>query len=144
MYVTDNGFNLISALTGEAHIRCICHCINWVVKQSVEECPTIGLLVSECRGLVSHFKRCELQHKLALTSKQGTYTRWNSTWDTLWSIRLNYEDVEQVLENRKEGKYLNNIDCFVIKDIIDLLSTFKIVSKKLSAADVPTLHSALP
>ncbi len=115
MYVADNGFNLISALTGEAHIRCICHCINWVVKQSVEECPTIGLLVSECRELVSHFKRCELQHKLASTSK-----------------------------NRKEGKYLDNIDCFVIKDIIDLLSTFKIVSKKLSAADVPTLHSALP
>ncbi len=34
-YVTDNGFNLIFALTGEAHIYCICHCINLVIKQSL-------------------------------------------------------------------------------------------------------------
>jgi hypothetical protein len=57
---------------------------------------------------------------------------------------LNYEDVEQVLENRKEGKYLDNIDRFIMKDIADLLSIFKIGSEKLSADDVPTLYSALP
>ncbi len=41
IYMTDNGSNLISPTTGEAHIRCICHCINLVVKQSLEECQTI-------------------------------------------------------------------------------------------------------
>jgi hypothetical protein len=31
IYVTDNGSNLISALAGEAHIRCVCHCINLII-----------------------------------------------------------------------------------------------------------------
>ncbi len=64
IYMTDNDFNLISAETGEAHIRRICYCINLAVKRSLEECSTIASSVSECRELVSHFKRCELQHKL--------------------------------------------------------------------------------
>ncbi len=144
VYVTDNGSNLISALSGEAHIRCICHCINLVVKQSLEECGSIDSLISECRELVTHFKRCELQDKIPSTLKQDICTRWNSTYDTLWSIWLNFEDVEQVLENRNEGIYLSNIDRYIVKDITDLLSIFKIGSEKLSADDVPTLHSVLP
>ncbi|CAF3864395.1 unnamed protein product, partial [Rotaria sp. Silwood1] len=144
IYVTDNGSNLISALDGEAHIRCICHCINLVVAQSLEQCPMIDLLVSECRELVEHFKRCELQSKLELTLKQDICTRWNSTYDTLWSIWLNYEDVEEILATRKEEKFIVGIDRYLIKEVTDLLSVFKIGSEKLSADDTPTLHSVLP
>ncbi|CAF3834344.1 unnamed protein product [Rotaria sordida] len=144
IYVTDNGSNLISALDGEAHIRCICHCINLAVSQSLEQCPMTDLLVSECRQLVEHFKRCELQSKLALTLKQDICTRWNSTYDTLWSIWLNYEDVEEILANRKEEKFIVGIDRYLIKEVTDLLSVFKIGSEKLSADDTPTLHSVLP
>ncbi|CAF4299270.1 unnamed protein product [Rotaria magnacalcarata] len=144
IYVTDNGSNLISALDGEAHIRCVCHCLNLAVKQSLEECPVIDALVSNCRELVTHFKRAELQQNLASTLKQDICTRWNSTYDTLWSVWLNYDDVEQVLASRKEEQYVSNIDSHVIKDITDLLSVFKIGSEKLSADDVPTLHSVLP
>ena len=144
IYVTDNGSNLISALNGEAHIRCICHCINLVVGQSIEECANIGLLVTDCRELVSHFKRCELQNHLQSTLKQDICTRWNSTYDTLWSIYLNYEKIEEILEQRKEAKFITGIDRRLIKEITDLLSIFKIGSEKLSADDSPTLHSVLP
>jgi uncharacterized protein (DUF2461 family) len=44
----------------------------------------------------------------------------------------------------KKEKYLNNIDCYLIEDITDLLSIFEIVNEKLSTDDVPTLHSVLP
>jgi hypothetical protein len=57
IYVTENGSNLISILTGEAHIHCICHCINLFVKQSLEEWQVINSSVSECRELVPHFRR---------------------------------------------------------------------------------------
>ena len=144
IYVTDNGSNLISALGGEAHLRCVCHCINLTVKQSLEECSAIDLLISNCRDLVSHFKRCELQHKLPSTLKQDICTRWNSTYDTLWSIWLNFDDVEQVLDNRNETVYLEKIDRYFLKEITDLLAIFKIGSEKLSADDIPTLHSVLP
>ena len=141
IYVTDNGSNLISALNGEAHIRCICHCINL---QSIEECANIDLLVTDCRELVSHFKRCELQNHLQSILKQDICTRWNSTYDTLWSIYLNYERIEEILEQRKEAKFIAGIDRRLIKKIADLLSIFKIGSEKLSADDSPTLHSVLP
>ncbi|CAF3417660.1 unnamed protein product [Rotaria socialis] len=144
IYITDNGSNLISALNGEAHIRCICHCINLVVSQSIEACPSIDLIVAQCRDLVCHFKRCELQSKLSSTLKQDICTRWNSTYDTIWSIYLNYDDVQEILLNRNEEKYLSGIDRYLIKDITDLLSVFKICSEKLSADDNPTLHAVLP
>jgi hypothetical protein len=96
------------------------------------------------RELVTHFKRCELQHKIPSILKQDICTRWNSTYDILWSIWLNFEDVEQVLEIRNEGTYIGKIDRYIIKDITDLLSIFKIGSEKLSADDVPTIHSVLP
>ena len=31
VYVADNGSNLVSALKDEAHMRCVCHCINLAV-----------------------------------------------------------------------------------------------------------------
>lgn len=144
IYVTDNGSNFISAFGCEAHIRCVCHCINLAVKQSLEECAPIDLLICQCRDLVSHFKRCELQHNLSSTLKQDICTRWNSTYDTLWSILLNFDDVEHVLDHRNESIYLEKIDRYVLKDVTDLLSIFKIGSEKLSADEVPTLHSVLP
>ncbi|CAF0758999.1 unnamed protein product [Adineta steineri] len=144
VYVTDNGSNLISALGEEAHLRCICHCINLVVKQSLDECSTMNVLISVCRDLVTHFKRCELQQKLSSTLKQDICTRWNSTYDTLWSIWLNFDDIEQVLDNRNESTYLGKINRLMVKDVTDLLAIFKIGSEKLSADDVPTLHSVLP
>ena len=48
------------------------------------------------------------------------------------------------MENRKEVQYLIDIDPHLVKDVTDLLSVFKIGSEKLSADDVPTLHSVLP
>jgi protein associated with RNAse G/E len=57
---------------------------------------------------------------------------------------LNYDDVEEVLENRKEEHFVSDIDRHIVKDVTDLLSVFKIGSEKLSADDVPTLHSVLP
>lgn len=128
----------------EAHIRCVCHCLNLAVKQSLEECAVIDALITECRELVTHFKRAELQQNLASTLKKDICTRWNSTNDTLWSIWLNYDDVEEVLENRKEEHFVRDIDRHIVKDVTDLLSVFKIGSEKLSADDVPTLHSVLP
>ncbi|CAF4861469.1 unnamed protein product, partial [Rotaria socialis] len=144
IYVADNGSNLISALCGEAHIRCICHCINLVITKSIEECLVVGSLVTKCRDLVCHFKRYELQNQISTTLKQDICTRWNSTYDTMWSIYLNYDDVEDVLVNRNEEAYLTDISRVLIKDITDLLSVFKIGSEKLSADETPTLHSVLP
>ncbi len=85
---------------------------------------------------MTHFKRCERQHQLKSTLKQDICTRWNSTYDTLWSIWLHYDDIiGEILENRKEEKYLVNIDRYLIKDTSDLRSIFKIGSEKLSADD---------
>ncbi|CAF4019369.1 unnamed protein product, partial [Rotaria sordida] len=78
IFITDNASNLISALKSEAHIRCICHCINLAIQHTIENCTIINLLVQSSRELVTHFKRCELQNILPITLKHDCITRWNS------------------------------------------------------------------
>ncbi|CAF1525812.1 unnamed protein product [Didymodactylos carnosus] len=123
IFITDSGANLVKAFKGEAHLRCVSHCINLTAQQAIESVPEIHQLQNECRTLVTHFKRCELQHLLDTTLKH---------------------DLEDILLNRNEEHFLDNIDHTLAKEVADLLSTFKIGSEVLSADDTPTLHLVLP
>ncbi|CAF4544980.1 unnamed protein product, partial [Didymodactylos carnosus] len=69
IFITDSGANLVKAFKGEAHLRCVSHCINLTAQQAIESVPEIHQLQNECRTLVTHFKRCELQHLLDTTLK---------------------------------------------------------------------------
>ncbi|CAF4513175.1 unnamed protein product [Rotaria sp. Silwood2] len=112
IFITDNASNLINALQSEAHIRCVCvcHCINLAVQQAIENCYIVNLMVKHSRELVSHFKRCELQQILPTTLKHDCVTRWNSIFEMLNSILLNFTEIELTLDDRKEVFYLDNIN----------------------------------
>jgi hypothetical protein len=116
-----------------------------VVQHSIEDCTQISLLVTAAAELVTHFKKCELNHLLSLTLKQKCETRWNSVCDMLYSIEVNFKEIEDILLERKEyGDYLDKIDRFLLKSISDVLSYFKKASEQLSMDEVPTLHLVLP
>ncbi|CAF3627056.1 unnamed protein product [Rotaria sp. Silwood1] len=102
--------NLINALKSEAHIRCVCHCINLAIQQAIENCYIVNLMVKQSRELVSHFKRCELRQILRTTLKHDCVTKWNSIFEMLNSILLNCTEIELTLDDRKEIFYLNNIN----------------------------------
>ena len=121
------------------------HCINLVVQHSIENCTNINLFISVASELVTHFKKCELNHLLSTTLKQKCDTRWNSIFEMIHSIDINFKQIEDVLLERKESAdYLDKLDQFLLKSISDVLCSFGRASEQLSMDEVPTLHLVLP
>ncbi len=116
-----------------------------MVQHSIQECTIINLLITAAGDLVTHFKRCELNHLLSLTLKQQCQTRWNSVYDMLNSIDVNFKSIEDILLERKEySDYLDKIDHVLLKNVNDILAFFKKASEQLSMDEAPTLHLVLP
>lgn len=144
VYISDNGSNLVSALKDEAHLRCVCHCINLAVTQAIESCERLVQSLGACRKLVTHFKRCELQQHLTNSLKQDVETRWNSIYEMVHSIMKVEKEVVTLLAQRKEEDYVEDIDFTVLSNTCLILETFKMASEFLSADQEPTLHLVLP
>lgn len=144
VFITDNGSNMVKALECDAHLRCVCHCINLAVQQSIPSSEQLTEMISSCQELVTHFKRCELQNNLSTSLKKDIDTRWNSIVVMPLSIEKVYDQVVNVLISRKEERFVDEIDIDLIRDIILVLEPFKNGSEILSAEKDPTLHLVLP
>ncbi|CAF4859520.1 unnamed protein product [Rotaria sp. Silwood1] len=144
VYITDNGSNLICGLQGEVHLRCICHCLNLALHNGVDLCPSLELLIKSCQGLCTHFKRCEMNQLLSTSLKLNVETRWNSIHDMMESISISYQKCEDLLLDRNETYYLDDIDRKLILALVKFLSLFKTASEQLSADTTPTLHLVVP
>lgn len=144
VFVTDNGANLVAALDGEAHLRCICHCLNLTVQQGIEMVPALKRVIDDCSSLVTHFKRTGLQSSLDTTLKKDVDTRWNSIVEMLNSIKSNKEMIVKLLLDRNEEHWINGLSFSLIDDLCAILMPFKFGSEQLSADKQPTLHLVLP
>ena len=144
VFITDNGANIIAALEGEAHIRCVCHCLNLTISQAIKSVPSLKTTLDACSELVTHFKRCGLQCMLTTTLKKDVETRWNSIVEMLRSIVANKDKVVEVLTQRNEEHWIGSIDFTLLEEICDVLMPFKLASEELSADKLPTLHLVLP
>ncbi|CAF0981740.1 unnamed protein product [Rotaria sordida] len=91
-----------------------------------------------------HFKRCEMNQLLQTSLKLNVDTRWNSIHDMLESISFNFQKCEDVLLDRNESYYLNEINRKLLLDLVKFLFLFKVASEQLSADTSPTLHLVVP
>ena len=69
---------------------------------------------------------------------------WNSIHDMLESISINFHKCEDLLLNRNETRYLNDLNRKLILGLAKFLSLFKTTSEQLSADSPPTLHLVVP
>lgn len=102
------------------------------------------LLIITCQNLCTHFKRCEINQLLPTTLKLNIDTRWNSIHDMFESISLNYQQCEDILLDRNETYYLNDINRKLVLEFVKFLSLFKVASEQLSSDTLPTLHLVVP
>ena len=87
-----------------------------------------------------------LQKDLDQTLKQAIETRWNSKLLMLQSINdaLKSGKLYKILLQRRELRFLNNIDSDLLEDLIKLLTPFNEATRHLSMDKTPTLHLVLP
>jgi hypothetical protein len=144
--VTDNASNMLAACRGRCcRLSCFAHCLNLVVTDMLDNAnPDLQALVSNCKTLVRHFKHAALQSKLKKTLKQECPTRWNSLYTMMESIASQYDDVHDILAERKELRFLYAIDKNLLTAIVDFLEHFKVVSETVCSDSKPTLHLVVP
>lgn len=87
-----------------------------------------------------------LQKALDQSLKQSVETRWNTRLAMLQSVNdaLRSGRLHDILLRQNELRYLNNIDCELLEDIIQLLKPFDEATRHLSTDQTPTLHLVLP
>jgi hypothetical protein len=144
VFVTDNGANIVAALDGEAHLRCVCHCVNLTVQQAIDSVSSLKRIIDDCSALVTHFKRTGLQSSLPTTLKKDVDTRWNSIVEMLNSILINKEQIVAIMKERNEERWIASISFQLIEDICSVLLPFKFGSEQMSGDKYPTLHLVLP
>ena len=117
VFVTDNGSNIVAALTGEAHVRCASHCLNLTIQKAIEIVPSLKTIVDDCSLIVTHFRRTGLPSSLATTLKKDIDTRWNSIVEMFQSILLNKDEIIQLLNDRNEDHRIASISFQLIDDL---------------------------
>lgn len=81
--VTDNGANMIAAITGDKYVRlsCICHCLNIFMNSLIENLPELSY-VTKLQGIISksgNFTAYAIKEKFSYTTVPSyTPTRWYS------------------------------------------------------------------
>ncbi|CAG6016164.1 unnamed protein product [Menidia menidia] len=152
-FVTDNGSNVVAAFKDYVRLSCAGHNINLILKYVFDHLDennpvhsNIIKLFKDTKTLVTHFKRAGLQKALDQSLKQSVETRWNTRLAMLQSVNdaLRSGRLHDILLRRNELRYLNNIDCELLEDIIQLLKPFDEATRHLSTDQTPTLHLVLP
>ena len=159
IFVTDNGSNMVLALNGFKRIPCACHLLATVlvhtlqVKSLSKSCfpldvddPSLQLVnenksnISAVKSITTYFKQSGLNKKLKKSLKQSNETRWNTVLYMLKSYVENKDDVEMILNLRRQGHMLLDVDMLVISDLIKFLEPFEEATKPLEGDLLPTLH----
>ncbi|KAL0965778.1 hypothetical protein UPYG_G00285610 [Umbra pygmaea] len=152
-FVTDNGSNVVAAFKDYVRLSCAGHNINLILKHVFDHLDennpvhsNIIKLFKDTKTLVTHFKRAGLQKALDQSLKQSVETRWNTRLAMLQSVNdaLRSGRLHDILLCRNELRYLTNIDCELLEDIIQLLKPFDEATRHLSTDKTPTLHLVLP
>jgi len=144
--VTDNAANMVAAFRDKCcRLSCFAHCLNLVVTDMLLiDNNDFQTMLTGCKSLVRHFKHTGLQQKLKKTLKQECPTRWNSTYAMLESILEQYEEVHEILNARKELRFLYAVDKDVLSAVVSFLIHFKSASEMACCDKKPTLHLVVP
>lgn len=144
--VTDNAANMVAAFRDRCHrISCFAHCLNLVVNDMLSAGnDDFQNLLTNCKSLVRHFKHTGLQKELTKTLKQECPTRWNSTYTMLESILTQFDEIHEVLSQRKDLRFLYAIDRDQLSALVSFLEHFKTASESVCADSKPTLHLVVP
>lgn len=148
VFVTDCGANLVSddGLCGLTRlISCSDHILNNVLSEAFNKSNEVLKLCVKCSKLVKNFeKSSNLQEKLISSLKNECDTRWNSKLDMFKSIRENFNDICEILQEQNCLDMIDGIKIHHLDEIIGYLEHFDKASTALQQSQSPTLHLCYP
>ncbi|KAH6924309.1 hypothetical protein HPB50_014857 [Hyalomma asiaticum] len=107
-----------------------------------EHLPDLQSHLQKVKAVVTFMKQSGLASRLPHGVCQEVSTRWNSKVAMLKSVYRQFEEIENIIEERGRS-LMDNLSKVFIKDIIDLLEPFKEATEKLEQEKQPTLPLVL-
>ena len=126
IFVTDNGANIVSALSAYERISCFCHNLNLAMHDVFDdvECP-IWNLIDDAKHLVQYFKQLGLNSHLSKTLKQEVITRWNTIFVMLGSVSECGDEVQQILVAKDIAWRPGGLSRTKLLEVTEFLKLFK-------------------
>ena len=150
---------MILASNDFKRISCACHILATVLSntlqiKSLSKCcfpldvhdPSLQLVnkiksnISAIRSITTYVKQSCLNKKLKRSLKQSNETPWKTILYMLKSYDENKDDVEMILDLKRQGHLLLDIDILVISDLIKFLKPFEEATKALEGDQWPKLQ----
>jgi hypothetical protein len=146
--VTDNASAMKLAFKQDLWIGCASHNLNLAQKHAFDNNENLFIiknLIENCKQLVTWAKQSGFQNELEVTLKQMIEVRWDSRYDLLNSIKVNYNNLRTIsLENVKVYDHFKNIDEKLLNNLVEFLQPLKHVRIKLCSENILTLYHVLP
>jgi hypothetical protein len=108
-----------------------------------EASQPIATLLDLCKKLVTHCRQSYIARELSKKLIAACVTRWNTYLDMLDSIIGLYGELQALLRDRGELRFLPGPKDLLIQ-LADFLRPFKEATVALSAERAPTIHLVAP
>lgn len=156
VFTTDRGSNVKSAL--KPHFKrlfCMAHYLSNLVAKMCK-IPYIKLIVKNAAKLVKYLKISGLNSKKVMKGssvKSYSKTRWNTVYNMLRSILVNYSKIISLLEAKesadrtKKTKVLDKITCLPrneMEAMVEFLEFFDKCTKDIQYENKPVIHEIWP
>lgn len=147
-FVTDQGANMIKAMHNHERFSCYAHIINTILRNTFNE-EYLGKyardflnVIHHSKTLVTFLKQSGLVTKLKHSVRQEVETRWNSRLAMLESILIQYNCIEDLMDERHLN-YLENISKETLQELVSFLKPFKHASDALECEKMPSIQLVL-
>ena len=106
-------------------------------KEEPDPIPSISSLLSASKALVTHVKRAGLNKDLDSRLKQEIDIRWDTHFEMLESILINYESLDKKPELKSQ---MDAIDKGLLINLVPILKELKILRSSLCSDNNATFH----
>lgn len=149
-FVTDQGPNIKKALENHKRCPCIMHCINTVLRHTLnekflsDEIPDVFHSIQTARKVVGFMKRSGLVTRLEKSLLPDIETRWNSVYMMLDSFHNQRDQIKNILKDVMKEEKMTFYHGEIMENITNFLKIFKEATDDLEGAKEPTLPFVVP
>lgn len=149
-FVTDRGGNIVKALniSDINRMPCFAHLLNNLSENTFMKIEEISNHITATKEIVTWFKKSAFMSELdsGITLKQEAKTRFNSIKSMFESVKVNYPQILEIVQNKKPDLLprVHAINMPMIDALLPFLEELKKYTLKTEGEKYPTLYQVWP